>query len=344
MKSRNKQIDVLRGFAVLGIVSVHTSQYFSSGSAVIDNLLSSGRFGVQLFFLVSAYSLSISWSRTENACSKIYNFYLKRAIKIIPLFFFASLLYVSLSGLSSIKTFEFFALASFTFIWFPSLITNIVPGSWSIGIEVLFYIIFPFIVFKLKNKKHYLTLFFIFFLINSLIVEPFVVNFLQTFISDSTTISNYIYLYPLNQIPVFFIGLYLFFFPNFKNYRFELIGSFFVLIILLLNQLFLGTLYKNTGILFFMVLILLTVFFRIILNFNMKNTFFINNIGVFSYEIYFLHFAILRILEGRLIGGGNFVSFLVAFSTTLALSFVVAYIFNLVINKHVNKFFIKYLL
>jgi len=47
---RNKTLDLLRGIAILSVITVHISQVFPVNIKYIDSFLAAGRFGVQLFF------------------------------------------------------------------------------------------------------------------------------------------------------------------------------------------------------------------------------------------------------------------------------------------------------
>ena len=163
MDNRLKSIDILRGIAILGVVVVHTSQYFSTNIIFLDNILSSGRFGVQLFFLLSAYSLSLSWGKNYSPfLSKLLTFYLKRFLKIFPLFLFFALFYFYTSENQNINIAYIIKILTFAFVWDPYTITNLIPGSWSIALEVMFYLIFPFVTFRFRNKSVYFLILFFF--------------------------------------------------------------------------------------------------------------------------------------------------------------------------------------
>lgn len=64
-KSRNSYLDVLRGLAIVGVVSVHSIQYTEliiiehSGpqSGTLTYFLSYGKYGVELFFFLSGFLL-----------------------------------------------------------------------------------------------------------------------------------------------------------------------------------------------------------------------------------------------------------------------------------------------
>jgi peptidoglycan/LPS O-acetylase OafA/YrhL len=75
---RIESFDFLKGLAILGVIIVHSSNSFPSLINVIDKLASLGRFGVQLFFLISAINICHTWKLRENEISRIKKFYLRR--------------------------------------------------------------------------------------------------------------------------------------------------------------------------------------------------------------------------------------------------------------------------
>src|ERR1700678_4536089 len=80
---RLSYIDALRGYAILMVIAVHSSQAFSDLPKPLSTILNQGARGVQLFFVTSALTLSMSWvSRKESALA----FYLLRFFRIAPMF------------------------------------------------------------------------------------------------------------------------------------------------------------------------------------------------------------------------------------------------------------------
>lgn len=56
MEKRLRFIDALRGYAILGVIIVHVSQKVELG-AFFKLILTQGQMGVQLFFIMSAYTM-----------------------------------------------------------------------------------------------------------------------------------------------------------------------------------------------------------------------------------------------------------------------------------------------
>lgn len=336
LQTRLKVIDALRGVAILGVVSVHTSQFFTTGTKTGDNLISSGRFGVQLFFLLSAFSLALSWTRSDNKQNKIKFFYVKRVQKIVPLFFISILYYFFVSDNNTLSFQYFILLMSFAFIFIPKMIVNIIPGSWSIGIEFLFYLIFPLVMLKIRNRNNFLYLFSSMFIVNCLFIEPGLNEYLVSKDLDKFVISNFLYLNPFNQISVFALGLYLVNSQNFQNWKFEARVLLPTALIVFVNQFLLGNIYKNTGILFMFVILGLFLFFRLSLMLNFKSPAILQRFGKFSYEIYFAHFVVLAFIDGLIDIKSSFIIFLGALLLTLLISLIIAHIFDFFISRPIN--------
>ena len=86
-------LDALRGLAALAVVVVHTVQNFNAGS--LTPLLGLGAAGVQLFYIVSAYSLCLSFNQRRSSEPHAMRSYLvRRLFRIAPLFWVAMALYL----------------------------------------------------------------------------------------------------------------------------------------------------------------------------------------------------------------------------------------------------------
>jgi peptidoglycan/LPS O-acetylase OafA/YrhL len=95
---RLRTFDFLRGLAILGVIVVHTSQSFPSLINAIDFLAGLGRFGVQLFYFISALTMCYMWKQREGENNPIKNFYIRRFFRIAPLFWIAIPVYLLLNG------------------------------------------------------------------------------------------------------------------------------------------------------------------------------------------------------------------------------------------------------
>lgn len=146
-------LDALRGFAALYVVVHHVNLMPKPALLVPDwlkALVGFGGSGVTLFFIVSGFSMCLSWERHAATASPFKSFYVNRLTRIAPLFYFwlvlAILRDVVFKGPAGLHgTFEICANALFLFNLYEPFQTGIVWASWTIGVEMLFYAVFPFI-------------------------------------------------------------------------------------------------------------------------------------------------------------------------------------------------------
>lgn len=168
-------INGLRGFAILSVLYYHVfsrlippgykSRIYAGITILPFTHLSSAWLGVNLFFLLSGFVLAYPYflgKRGFTAPSDFKEFYLRRAKRMLPLYYFSVVFcIVFISQRVSLPEFprEALLLATVTFnftkdMWFPSY--NWV--LWSLGIEVWFSVIFPFLIISIRKFGIYKVL------------------------------------------------------------------------------------------------------------------------------------------------------------------------------------------
>jgi peptidoglycan/LPS O-acetylase OafA/YrhL len=145
-------IDGLRGIAILLVVLAH-SYYALLGVdaqfkwSYTPGLLDSGQRGVQLFFMLSAFTLyNSSAVRFHNDKYPYLDFYIRRAFRIMP-FYWVMCVFWSYFNQYSIAILLSGVLFYFGFI--PG--GGLVPGGWSIFAEETFYIMLPILFVYVRN-------------------------------------------------------------------------------------------------------------------------------------------------------------------------------------------------
>ena len=138
-------IDALRGFAVTGVVASHLRPLFPDLHWRLGKVLELGAHGVQLFFVASALTLMLSWHARNDGTLP---FYLRRVFRIAPMFWLATALYGGMhaAGIWPDGGSTPFGIATTLFFlhgWSPETINLVVPGGWTIGVEMTFYAVFP---------------------------------------------------------------------------------------------------------------------------------------------------------------------------------------------------------
>jgi len=151
--SRNDALDALRGLAALTIFVFHFfALYPRTRGAVFEPLTSTvlGYFGqaVPLFYALSGLSLCLGFFERRTSPKFLREFLLRRFMRIAPLFYFAvivwTLLFSSLGAPP--ETQRLLATVTFVFNLLPGYHESVVAAGWSVGVEMLFYLLFPAIV------------------------------------------------------------------------------------------------------------------------------------------------------------------------------------------------------
>lgn len=158
VRAKLRYVDALRGWAIIAVVLMHTLWY--SGSEIyhypwVVALADAGARGVQLFYIVSAFTLFLSMNnRQKLEKSPMLNFFIRRFFRIAPLFYLAIIYYALWQYFANGVR---FTLPNIVTTYFfvngvsPHYINNIVPGGWSITVEVAFYLIAPWLFRYVKS-------------------------------------------------------------------------------------------------------------------------------------------------------------------------------------------------
>lgn len=248
--SRLKFLDIGRGIAILGVIAVHTNQNFPTGISVLDFALRLGQYGVQLFFVISAYTMMHTLqTRIGIEDSYITNFWIRRISRIAIPFWAAILLYqifrhLNVNYYAALNSNTSDIVLSILLIqgFWPSSLSSMVPGGASIATEVAFYLIFPIIFYVRTSIPFTAIIGIICIVVQPLMARPFyeyLFVVLQTdFTIDQT--KDFFYHYIFNQLPVFFGGIFFYQLQNNHNLGKQLavdLASIFIfgLIFLLVN-------------------------------------------------------------------------------------------------------------
>jgi peptidoglycan/LPS O-acetylase OafA/YrhL len=345
-------IDALRGIAILGVILLHTGQGIVNLPPLLANFCSMGAYGVMLFFIVSALTLFMSINEREKSESySTSSFYIRRLFRIAPLYYVGIIFYVLLDGFSA----RYWAPNGITFIdvienflflhgWTPTSINSVVPGGWSIATEMCFYIFVPYIYKTVKSVKSALWMTLI-SLISSQILNKIVLIYFSSYYTESNNylLSSFLYFWFPNQIPVFLLGVVLYFISQ-KNklFTFNLKNSkllsvlFITLSIFITLSVFLIYRFGHFqdipanfifGVAFVMLAYSLTLY---------SNPLFVNRficfIGKISFSLYIWHFVVIRIVNyvrNEYLMKLNItpsLSLVIYFTSTLLISLLIGYI------------------
>ncbi len=136
----------MRGIAVMGVVAFHSHGLFADMPWRIASVFGIGANGVQLFFVVSGLTMMLSWHARRDGAAP---FYIRRLFRIAPMFWAAIILFGGLHALGWWRSgggpIDILLTVLFVHAWSIEAINLVVPGGWTIGVEMTFYALFPLI-------------------------------------------------------------------------------------------------------------------------------------------------------------------------------------------------------
>ncbi|SEN38909.1 acyltransferase [Bradyrhizobium sp. OK095] len=218
--NRSHSLDFLRGLAIVGVMAIHVSQSFPSNIHAVDYAFMCGWTGVNLFYFVSAMTMCLMWTqRTETNPTR--KFYIRRFLRIAPLFWLAIPLYLVINGTgpsynapNGVGPLQVILTATFLHGFWPDSVNSVVPGDWSIAAEMIFYLVFPVVITAFGSRRHlYLALAIVLHLVNVCLFKPWAFALFSAYYGagNEAFVWNALHLSFLNQLPVFLVGCALFF-------------------------------------------------------------------------------------------------------------------------------------
>lgn len=290
------------------VLTVHFGQQGANVQLMhpyIQSFIQSGARGVQLFYMISAFTLCYSYNhRSAIDKSPLLSFYTRRFFRIAPLFYLAVIYYLWQEGfgprywLGDAPNITPANIAG-NFVFLHSLnpywINSIVPGGWSVSIEVIFYALFPFIFERIKNVNHACAFIFL-----SILIKAAFILLLKhhPLITDGRLWSEFLFLSLPNQLPAFGLGILLYHCIKDANGKAAVSPVYLILFCALIyidnttNGAIIDMQLEKYGMIFFIVVLAL----------KQKNIPFLFNKAVYytgdiSYSIYLVHFAVIHFLN-----------------------------------------------
>ncbi|WP_263601718.1 acyltransferase family protein [Chryseobacterium sp. PET-29] len=293
------QITFTRFIAAMAIVISHFNKdLFLYKIRFISDIFLRANVGVSYFFILSGFIMIVAYHRKEKI--GYLDFYRNRVARIYPLYIVGLLLYffTRYSDVSFYKTFLYlFGIQS----WIPgkALILNF-PG-WSISVEFLFYLIFPWLynyLYSKGNKSIWIIAVLIW--IGTQVFSNLYINS-PAYKGPHTESHEFSHYFPLWHINEFLIGNIagLLFVKNRKEKNYDLaVVVFFIAIIL--SLIFIPLNFHNG----LMAVFFVPVIYLISCNNGLITKFFalkpLEFLGEISYAIYIIHIPVLYIVRSVL--------------------------------------------
>jgi peptidoglycan/LPS O-acetylase OafA/YrhL len=158
-------LDGLRAIAILWVI-LHNAFAFTLGTTerikVLSVLANAGWVGVQLFFALSGYLITRNLLRSRDDDNYYRSFYMRRALRILPLCY--TFLFVSLIAIPFFWPYtEAGRPLQAGHLWVWAFLLNWsqplgwpsygVPHFWSLAVEEQFYLVWPFVVQRLRSNS-----------------------------------------------------------------------------------------------------------------------------------------------------------------------------------------------
>lgn len=278
-------------FHVLGIHGLKIPPQFSVVPAYFG-------LGVPLFFVISAFSLFLSTTSRVGKEGWLSSYAIRRFMRIAPLFYFIAVFYVIYIPLqfdSYISPMSFLGTISLLFNLMPGNHESMVWAGWTIGVEVLFYLIVPYLLVFVRN------------LYVSVVVAVGAVSIsvvFYKFYSTPAYPAGYAYMSFMGSVGVFILGIVGYFLytelKNKVNPRF--VGNTLLAVALILatliisNEQTLVTIVGNRSNVWSLVFALLVVSQCLAPLFPITNPFF-SYLGRLSFGLYLCHPPIVYMLK-----------------------------------------------
>lgn len=347
--NRYNNIDAIRMIAAISIICMHIQANIGfkicGGKItefIVNNLISSAGVLVQLFFVISAFSICCGYyDKIKNNKISINEFYIKRYSRILP--FFTVLVLLDListllinKNISASTLYEAFADLSLVFGFLPASNISVIGVGWTLGVIFGFYLLFPFFVFLLWDKKRvWFTL-----------VITIILNYLCEiyFLSDEKVVAAN----TIRWICYFVAGGALFLYKENISKFYNKLGhkygvAFSVIIVmvgLLMGQLFKFDIDNNLQSLFMTIKNLISFSLVVIGAIGFDHKIFSNYVTKFlsnvSFEIYLSHMLVFRgieVLGLSNIFGENLASYVFVCILTIILSIIFALIVKFLPNS-----------
>jgi peptidoglycan/LPS O-acetylase OafA/YrhL len=157
-------LDGVRGLAVLTVMILHFTviKPAAGAGAVLVDIIGLGWAGVDLFFVLSGFLITGILVDTKGNLSYFRNFYVRRALRIFPLFYAFLLIVLVLWPAVSATPADSLSSKLITATYLGNFLMafggwEALPGHtthlWSLAVEEQFYLIWPFVIYLLPRHR-----------------------------------------------------------------------------------------------------------------------------------------------------------------------------------------------
>lgn len=330
----------LRGLGAAIIVAYHVYvlRGFLGMSSITDKTIGQGGTVVPLFFIISAFSCMCGYYNRfmeENSKVVLSSFYFGRIKRLIPTMYFALICHIIIEYIYN-KFFNIHVVigsASLLFGFMPQYRESFVNGAWALGIEMIFYFIFPaFLIFCSDKIKTWVT-----FSVVALLLSSY---FKYYAIGVETTNNSEINI--IRHLIFFVVGALIFHYSDdierIKGKK-RIVLYLVCLLILPISFHYYGRISTSVTILstiiFFSIMIVNQIGFKDLI----INNFIFKFLGKNSYQIYLFHMIIFKIFQyngvfdNMSITNNGYINYFLQYISVLICTVILSVIFNFLVRK-----------
>lgn len=303
------EVDGLRFVAIIWVVLFHLNGFIINKTSVheldtrnvLNWLLSNGEQGVELFFVISGFVVTLPFvKRTTEINFNIRAYYIRRLWRLVPpcmivtiLLFFMHLFVVKKYSIAELSANLLTSSVYISTLVFPDRLPLINPVTWSLEVEMQFYLIAPFFLKYVFSKQKFKDRVLIYILL-------FVISFLLKILLNTHLISL------LGYVHYFVAGILLcdiykndfkIKIINNKNaWVYSIICLFLILFLKIRLYVLLDMVYPILILIFCYTILINKTFPARVLKYD-----FLVIIGGMCYTIYLIHYSIISIVGNQLI-------------------------------------------
>jgi peptidoglycan/LPS O-acetylase OafA/YrhL len=156
-------LDGVRGIAALMIMFLHLVPNYNSPAhpflSILRKLAIIGQCGVPLFFVLSGFLITRILLHAKNHPSYFKQFYLKRVLRIFPLYYLYLVINFFLIPWLTGQPIPDLNLTWYYYLYLQNIAMTFnwkmldLPHLWSLAVEEHFYFIWPFVIYFFSNKS-----------------------------------------------------------------------------------------------------------------------------------------------------------------------------------------------
>jgi exopolysaccharide production protein ExoZ len=147
------------------------------------NLFHTGYLGVFMFFVLSGF---LFYNKFKSGQFHLLKYFKNRILRIYPSYFVVivlSFICLKTFNIANVTSTDFIQTLFLYFYSFNGNYSPVLPVSWSLEIEFVFYLLVPFLVYFIGSRIHIIILFYIFcYLLSIVFIEQLVLyNYFKAF-------------------------------------------------------------------------------------------------------------------------------------------------------------------